>query len=331
MTARALVTGAGGFVGGHLVSALRARGIAVRVFVRHAGSWPADVETVVGTMEDAAALARAAAGVDTIFHLAGKVHDVSELGDTGAHERVTVEGTARLLDACRATPAPRFVFLSSLAVYGPTGEACVDEQGPTRPTTPYGIAKLRAEELVHAWAGARDAHACSLRPPMVYGPGCKGNLVRMVRAIDRGWFPPVRYAGNRRSLVSVGDLTTALLLSAEHPSARGRRFIVTDGRTYSSRDIYDAPRRGLGRPPIGWSVPIWPLRIAARLGDWGGRLRGRRPPFDSTALDRLIGSAWFSSAAIARELGFVPHGSFDEGAVSVVEACRAAQGARPAA
>jgi UDP-glucose 4-epimerase len=323
VTGAALVTGASGFVGGHLVQALRAHRIPVRVLVRQAGGWPADVDVVTGTMEDAAALARAADGVGTVFHLAAKVHDVSERGDSGAHDRVTVDGTARLLEACRST-RPAFVFLSSLAVYGATGEACLDEDAPTRPTTPYGAAKLRAETLLFEWAAATGAPACALQPPMVYGPGCKGNLVRMVRAIDRGWFPPVRHPGNRRSLIAIEDLVEALLLAATHPAARGRRFIVTDGRIYSSRDIYDALRHALGRPSIGWTVPVWPLRVAARLGDWGGALRGRRLPFDSLALDRLIGSACFSSARIVRELGFVPRGDFADGAVSVVRAYRGA-------
>jgi nucleoside-diphosphate-sugar epimerase len=295
----------------------------VRVLVRQAGRWPADVDVVVGTMEDPVALRRAAEGVGTVFHLAAKVHDVSELGDSGAHERVTVEGMARLLEACRSE-APRFVFLSSLAVYGATGDACVDEDAPTRPASPYGVAKLRAEARLFEWADATGAHACAVRPPMVYGPGCKGNLVRMVRAIDRGWFPPIRYAGNRRSLVAIDDLVEALLLAGSHPAARGQRFIVTDGRVYSSRDIYDALRRALGRPPIGWTVPVWPLRLAARVGDWGGALRGRRLPFDALTLDRLVGSACFSSARIAGALGFVPHGNFADGAISVVQAYRGA-------
>lgn len=323
MTGRALVTGASGFIGRHLVAALRVRGVPVRAYGRRAGAWPGDVEAALGEIDDARALAAAADGVDVVYHLAGKVHDLGELADTGEHARVTVGGTAALLEAC-ARHRPAVVFLSTLAVYGETGEACVDEDVPPRPVSAYGRAKLEAEALVHEWGARTGSHVCVLRPPMVYGAGCKGNLIRMVRAVDRGWFPPLRDVGNRRSLVGVEDVVAALQLAASHPAARGRRFIVTDGHAYSSREIYDELCRALGRTPPGWGLPIWPLQVAARAGDWGGRILGRRLPLDSSALQRLIGSAWFSSERIGRELGFVPHTRFALGAASVVEAYRRA-------
>jgi nucleoside-diphosphate-sugar epimerase len=107
-------------------------------------------------------------------------------------------------------------------------------------------------------------------------------------------------------MVHVEDVVRAALLVADHPVAKQKTYIVTDGQPYSSRDIVNLTRRALGKRPPARQVPASVLRCAARLGDAWLRLTGRRAGFDSEALDKLLGWAWYCSARIQRELTFSP-------------------------
>jgi nucleoside-diphosphate-sugar epimerase len=106
-------------------------------------------------------------------------------------------------------------------------------------------------------------------------------------------------------MVHVDDVVQALRLAAGNPAANGRVYLVTDGHAYSTREIYTAICRALGREVPRWTLPLWALRCAAIAGDAVGRVAGRSAPLNSAALDKLLGSAWYSSDKIQRELGFV--------------------------
>ncbi|MDQ3663497.1 MAG: NAD-dependent epimerase/dehydratase family protein, partial [Actinomycetota bacterium] len=191
------------------------------------------------------------------------------------------------------------------------------------PRTPYGRSKAAAERLVLAVGQEHEMHTCNIRPVLVYGPGVKGNLHKMLRAVDKRRFPPLPEVHNRRSLIYVGDVARALLLAAEHPGAAGQTFVVTDGVEYSTRQLYEAVAGALGRavPPV--SAPLWSLRALARAGDGAGRLIGRRTPIDTPALGRLVESAWYSSDRIRDELGYEPLSTFDTALPEMVAHYRA--------
>lgn len=304
-----LVTGAAGFIGQHTVARLLRDGFAVQVLVRNS-VWPVDwnrrVEVVVGDVRDPDAAKKALAGCDTVLHLAGKAHDAEELHDTGEHEQITVIGTQNLLAAAQTAGVRTFLFLSSLSVYGPSTHAQQDETAPCGPVTAYGWAKLKAETCLFEHGQKFGIAAICLRPALVYGPGCRGNLIRMIDFIDRGLFPPIPEVGNRRSMVHVADLVEAVLLAATKPLAAGKCYLVTDGKPYSTRELYELICRALGKPVPRWHVPLWTLKALGRTGDVIGRVRGKRFLFDSDALDKLVGSAWYSSEKISRELGYRP-------------------------
>ena len=229
-----LVTGGTGFVGRRLAAVLRERGARLRVLVRSVSGIPPDwdgVEVVAGELADAASLARACAGMDTVIHAAGFAHaDAAAPALAVRHWTVNAEGTFRLLDAAVAARVERFVFLSSVKAVGDPGPRCVDETWDALPETPYGRAKRAAEERVLAVGRESGLHAVNLRLALVYGPEMKANLARLVEAVRRGWCPPLPETGNRRSLVHVDDVVQAALLAAAHPAARGQTYLVTDGR-----------------------------------------------------------------------------------------------------
>ena len=302
-----LVTGAGGFLGRPLVDALAAAGEGVRAMVRAAApDVPAGVVTCRADLSDPDALRRAVDGCETVFHLAGKAHDLDAAGDDDAFRAVNVDGTANLLRAAAEARVTSFVFASSVKAMGEGAEECLDEDSPLAPESPYGRSKRDAERLVLDADGRSGMRASILRFPLVYGPRLKGNLRRMLDAIERGVFPPLPPVSNRRSLASAADAVSALRLAARLPAAAGRVYLVTDGVVYTSRGIYDAMREALGRPPVSWSVPLPALRAAAALGEAAARVTGRRVPFGRASLDKLLGSACYRNDRIRRELGFVP-------------------------
>jgi len=298
----AFITGASGFIGRSLCQQLHEQQVQVRAGMRHKVKGPWD-KVVLFDLATQTLPEDALTRVDTIFHLAGKAHALSETRqDEEEYFHINTEGTRRLLEAARDAGVRCFVFISSVKAMGEGGDACQDESASCCPETPYGKSKLAAERLV--LEGGYVPEPVVLRLSMVYGASRKGNLPRMIEAVAEGHFPPLPEVGNRRSMVHVEDVVQAALLAAEKPAAVGQTYIVTDGQACSTRQLYEWICEALGKPVPAWTIPPGLLRVLAKVGDGFGRVRGRRFVFDSDALDKLIGSACYSSEKIERELGF---------------------------
>ena len=311
---KALVTGGSGFVGSRLVVFLVKEEIPVRVFVRSPplpGVLPPDVEVVSGDLRDVDSLRKAVRECDTVFHLAARVHTVTKkTGDDPLYHQVNLVGTENILKASAEAGICRFIFFSSVKSMGEGGGLCLDESSEPVPLTPYGKSKLAAEKLVHEFGRRFGMHTVCLRFPLIYGPGVKGNLQRMESRIESGFFPPLPEFGNKRSLFHCQDAARAALLVANKDEACGKTYIVTDGKVYSTRDLYIQMCRALGKPVPKWVVPQFLLAGLARLGDMFRFVFRVRVGFDSEALEKLSSSAWYSSGKISRELGFYPKFSF---------------------
>ena len=295
------VTGASGFIGRQLCIALKAQGAHVYALGRQRmdGPWDGFVQVDLTQVVPDGVLEN----IDIVFHLAGKAHALSETRqDEDEYFRINVEGTRRLLEGVKKAGVRRFVFFSSIKAMGEGGEECLDESVPCHPETPYGKSKLEAEGLV--LQGGYVSEPVVLRLSMVYGSTRKGNLPRMIEAIVKGRFPPLPEVGNRRSMVHVDDVVQAGILAAEREGAIGQTYIVTDGEAYSTRQIYVMICEALHKSVPVWSIPSFVLSLIAKLGDVIGLLRGRRFSFDSDALEKLVGSACYSSAKLERDLQF---------------------------
>jgi len=307
-----LVTGGTGFIGWRLVNELLRQGAKVRVLTRNPASvqslWSAEqVALIEGDLEDLPSLEGVCGGVATLFHLASCTHMLEPTGDESEHHRtVTEQGTLALLREARTAGVERFIFVSSVKAMGEESAQQLDESAPPLPENAYGRAKLHAERAVLESATEGGMRAAVLRLPMVYGPGNKGNLPRMIEAIRRHRFPPPPDVRNRRSMVHVDDVVQALLLAAVNERADGQVYIVTDGRAYSTREIYRLITTHLGRRNPSWALPQWSIRLGARFGDLLLRL-GLPAPLNSGVMRKLFGSAWYSSNKIREELAFKPH------------------------
>ena len=168
------VTGGTGFVGAHLVKALRARGDAVAALVRRPAlaaelGWGSDVRLVSGDLDHEAALREGCTGAELVFHVAGKIVARSPAEFMATNR----DGTANVLEAARDAGVRRFVHISSLAVAGPTTPGYpIAEERPPAPITDYGRSKLAAELLVRAM----PMEWTIVRPPVVYGEWDRGTL-----------------------------------------------------------------------------------------------------------------------------------------------------------
>jgi nucleoside-diphosphate-sugar epimerase len=297
---KVLVTGGKGFIGSELARALRENNYLVFTLGRKASN---DSHHIVYDLMAEESPTGLFDGISTIFHLAGKAHDLSEnQQDSAEYRLVNTEGTRKLLEAAQKAGVEKFIFFSSVKAVGGDETDLMDESVTLPADTPYGCSKFEAEQLV--LNSGYVPHSVVIRPSMVYGLAKKGNLPRMIRAIKQGFFPPLPEVHNHRSMVHVEDIVKAAILAAERPEAAGQIYIVTDSVSYSTRQIYDWIREALNLPPVGWSLPLGLLKSSARIGDVMSYLLGRRFPFDSAALGKLIGSAWYSSAKIETELGF---------------------------
>ena len=161
-------------------------------------------------------------------------------------------------------------------------------------------------------------HSVVIRPCMIYGKSHKGNLPRMIKAIERGFFPPLPEVHNHRSMVHVNDVVQAAWLAANKPIAAGKIYIVSDGQSYSTRQLYDWICATLNKKSLPFSIPIFVLNLIASIGDKIGQLRGKRFLFDSDVLEKLRSSALYSSAKIESELGFKARYNLQESLPEIV-------------
>lgn len=322
-----IVTGASGFIGQLLVKRLVRDGSSVLCLDIRQGSVP-DCMFVKADITKAGKWAAVIGGVDTIFHLAGKAHALSEMRqDEADYYRVNTEGTRNVLEAAKSHGVRRFVLFSSIKAMSRDDEEAEISSSPSRPwsesdtvapDTLYGWSKLAAEKQV--LEGGYVPEPVVLRLCMVYGAGAKGNMQKMLEAVEHRRFPPLPDIRNKRSMVHVEDVLEAALLAANHPAAAGEIFIVSDGKTYSTRDILHAMYVALDRSTPSWSMPLWALRALGYAGDAIGRVRGRRFVFDSDSIPKLLGSAWFSSEKIQNVLGFRPQWDLELALPSMVAA-----------
>ena len=301
---RVLVTGARGFIGTALVPALEAAGHTVRGVGR--GARPAVKDWRQADLTVPGSLAGVCDACEAVIHLAGVAHTRAGAHE---HEAVTVAGTRALLAEARAARVAQFLFVSSIKV------ECARDA--------YAESRRMGEDMVRA-CGLPSV--VIVRPALVYGPGMRGNLDRLLQMADLSWPLPIPSGGARRSLVHCDDLARVLVALLAH-RARDALYTVTDGASYTMRDIYDLMRAAVGRPAARYALPEGVVPAVARFGDWMTRLTGRRWPWNSEGLAPLLASCTSDDRRVWADLGMVPGYTLASGIAAMV-AARDARGAR---
>ena len=307
-----LVTGANGFVGRQLCLHLKNQGFKVRALLRNANDGPWD-EVVQCELEQLSISKSVFEDVDTVFHLAGIAHAMKmPKSEEKIYWRVNVDATQALLDGAVQAGVSRFIYFSSTKAMGEPGNECIDENWPALPQDIYGQSKREAEARVLKVGQQSGMHVVCLRPTLVYGPNVKGNLHRMLSAIDKGRFPPLPDTGNRRSMVGVNDLVEAALMVAKNSKANGQSFIVSDGQDYSTRQLYEAMYKTMAKSVPSFSIPVGLFKLGAKLGDLAGKVIGRAAPLNSEVIQRIFGSACYSSDKLRNVTGWQAKQTFND-------------------
>jgi nucleoside-diphosphate-sugar epimerase len=317
-----LITGGSGFIGSRL--ALAARGAGHDIVV--AGQLNSEAERAradeikqtgihieQGPLQDPTYAGRLVQGCQTVIHLAAAQHEANVPDDYFFD--VNVKGTQTLLDASRSAAVRRFVYGSTIGVYGESGGEQLDETTPPNPVNVYGRSKLRAEEVVNSFGGLETS---IVRISETYGPG-DFRLLKLFRALNRGRFLIIGSGMNRRQVIHVQDLVRGLMLAATSPAAVGQTFVMAGAEIMTTRDMVRQVAGALGRPPPRWRAPMWPFLAAALVFEHTLSPLGIQPPLHRRRLDFFRKSFVFSTAKAQRLLEFSPRIAFQDGAVETVK------------
>lgn len=304
-----LVTGASGFVGGHLVVRLLQKGTPVRGLVRRPDHSlaAAGVECVVGDLHDEDVLQRATRGADVVYHAAAVT-----LGGPGDLWETNVEGTRALLQASVANDVGRFVFLSSVSVYRPPLAPAIDEDAPIGGFELYGRSKAAGEAIVRE-IGAGGIEQVILRPCQIYGSGDRSGYTARLLGLLAARRVPMARGPSRFSLVHIDDVIDAIVAAGTHPAAAGGVFNIAGPGQTSLREL-----AGVAVAPdsaVKPSIPIPRTALRAALSTrWllaAARNPNVRPFLRSYAHDMLHGSMWlggpdYLTTRARTKLGYVP-------------------------
>jgi len=304
---RVLVTGSNGFIGQHLCTKLLRCGWDVRGTIRRLearGSLPSEVEPVAVNVTRNDGWLEVLSKVGAVVHLVGRTHVLRDRADgpLDASRNVNVEGTQRVLRACVQAGVLRFIYLSSIKAVGEGSEIPYDETSPCVPEDVYGITKREAEIAVLETTAKTGLQSIILRPPLVYGPGVKGNFLRLLSLVDRGIPFPLGCTHNARSMVFVGNLTSAIAALLEQPAMKENVFhVADDGAPLSTKDLVTRLGCLLGRRVHHVSVPVPILRF-------GGTLLGR-----ADEVRHVVGSLTVSGERLKRALNWIPPYTVEQG------------------
>ena len=310
MTGRLLVTGATGFIGHAVVQRLLptvqdSLVVAVR---NSAASFPAVVRVAqIGELGPDTNWLSSLQGVEVVIHCAARAHIMNDLtvDPLAEYRKINTQGTLALARQAVQAGVRRFVFISSIKVSGERtapGNPFRAEEAPS-PEDAYGISKHEAELGLMVLARETAMEVVIIRPPLVYGPGVKGNFASMVRWLRRGLPLPLGSIHNQRSLLALDNLVDFIALCSDperSPRAANEVFLLSDGEHVSTTELLLRVAHAYGVRPRLIPVPVRWMRMAASL-------RGK-----GAAVDRLTGSLVVDDSKARDLLGWAPVVSMQE-------------------
>ena len=259
---KVLVTGATGFIGSHLVKRLIDDGHYVRCLVRETSNLTelkklTNTEFFWGDVTKKNSLKGVMEDIDVVYHLAAlRGHDPPSKKAFRRFRLVNVEGTRNILDECIGKNINRFIYISSTAVMGVVKVEKIDENTNPDPYTPYQVSKYEAEKLVKKYMQSYGIPAIIIRPSQIYGPGFKGDFLKMAKVINKHFFPKIGRGKNLSSALYIEDLIDALACLTDKGNI-GDTYIISSERSYTMDEIYETLKKEVGKRCVYMYVPKW--------------------------------------------------------------------------
>jgi nucleoside-diphosphate-sugar epimerase len=305
----ALVTGATGFIGSHLVEELVKQGSDVTCLVRSTSDlkWidSFDVRILYGDCEDMNSLLQIPERIDYVFHLAG----ITKTRKEEDFFCVNVNGTKNLLQAVasRIPNVKRIIYLSSLAAAGPSNDRTpLNELAVPHPVSSYGRSKLQGEDAVRSFGDTLPATI--IRPPAVYGPRDRDFFV-LFKMLKRGFYP---YWGKcYYSVLYIDDLVRGIVMAAFSQRALGGTYFLSDGNVYTTEDLVGGIEHALNINAVKMRVPMPVVSILMSFAEKFGK---KASILNRDKLREMSYSYWICDTSKARrEIGFAPKVTIKEG------------------
>jgi 2-alkyl-3-oxoalkanoate reductase len=321
---RYLITGATGFLGGHLAEACVAQGSLVCTVARE-GSDTAFLErsgVVVhrGDLTNPDTVRTAMADVDVVIHCAAKVGD---WGPVESYRSVNVDGLRCLLELCRGKPLHRFVHISTLGVYAARHHYGTDETEPLpdHHIDGYTQTKVEAERLALSYQRDSQVPVVVLRPGFIYGPRDRTVLPKLIETLRQRMLRYLGFSSRAMNTIYVGNLVDAVFLAIDKPQAVGNVYNLTDGEFVSKRRFIESITTALNLPrPGAVPVPLFVARIVARTTEWMAKKTGSSAPRLTQAGLKFLGlNLDFSIERARRELGYQPRVPFAQAMEQTME------------
>lgn len=304
---KVLVTGANGFIGRALCESMLTEGWQIRGAVRssiHLDNLPSRVNALqVGSIGPDTEWSKALVGIDTVVHLAARVHVINGtiIDPSAALRLVNVNGTERLARETAFANVKRFIYMSSVKVHGEGRSTPYNEEDIQKPQDAYSVSKWESEKVLNEISDETGMELVILRSPLVYGPRVKANFLRLLEIVGRGIPLPLASVNNRRSLIYLGNLVDAIVTCIKNPRASGQTYFVNDGRDLSTPEMIRLMAEAMGRKARLFSFPTGMLKTMSKI-------TGR-----SAEIDRLVGSFCVDSSKIRTMLGWKPPYTPEEG------------------
>jgi nucleoside-diphosphate-sugar epimerase len=301
-----LLTGATGFLGSRLATALQSKtDVRLTVTLRRTVEIDADHIIEVQGLDTSTDWSPALAYQQVVIHAAARAHNTKDdvVDPLTEYRRVNVDGTINLARQAAAAGVKRFIFISSIKVNG-------EQTQPVKPFTAddipspeddYGISKAEAEVALQQVADKTGMEVVIIRPPLIYGPGVKGNFFNLIKVVQKGIPLPLGVVNNQRSLVAIDNLVDLIITCIDHPSAANQVFLASDGQDLSTTELLKGVAVAMGKPSRLIPVPMSLLMLVASL-------LGKR-----AVAQRLLGSLQVDISKARDLLGWEPPISVQEG------------------
>ncbi len=319
---RVLVTGTTGFTGGHLASALRARGHHVRAFQRDNGlqSHLKGVELVTGDLRDSAAVRRAVEGIDLVYHVAAIYRQAGVSREV--YRAVNALAAGQLVEAAAAAGVRRVVHCSTVGVHGDIDRPPADEDAPLKPGDVYQETKLEGERLARAAGERLGIEVTVVRPSGIFGPGDR-RLLKLFRGVARRRWITLGRGRIYYHLTYIDDLVEGFRLCGEHPAAANRTYILAGGEVSTLNALVGmvAEVAGVRAPTL--HLPVWPFWVAGAVCEAVCAPFGLEPPIYRRRVDFFTKSRAFDISRARREIGYAPQITLRDGVTRTLEWYRA--------